>query len=176
MKEIEELTEELFQQRKAAADERRAAKQKREARAQEVEDRARAIANGEEVEPILRNGRQGAGEWRSGVYFMDDFDPETYLRLIDEMDTPVAVDPDAAFIQLLSAKFPTLQHLAEEELLIAACSRLFDDDPDKLLSRACQKLEALQGLKAVPCGVLVSRYRRQPETSGSSQSLNMEDL
>jgi hypothetical protein len=173
MKEELKLTEELFQQRKEAA------RLKREARAQEVEDRARAIANGEEVEPILRNGRQGKGEWRSGIYFPDlREDPQAYLQLIADLDaqTPARVNPDVAFIKRLSAKFPTLQHLAEEELLIAACSRLFDNDPDKLLSRACQKLEALQGLKSVSCGELVSRYRRQPEVSGSSQSLKTEDL
>jgi hypothetical protein len=168
---VETLTEEVFQARKKAAEERRAIK------AEEAATLAEMVEKGEIDQP-LRNGRQGKGEWRDGVYRMDDFDPIAYLRLIDDLNakTPARVDPDVAFIQLLSAKFPTLQHLAEEELLIAACSRLFDADPDKLLSRACQKLEALQGLKSVSCGELVSRYRRQPEASGSNQSLTREDI
>jgi hypothetical protein len=170
--EPEVLTEEMFQERKEAA------RIKREEKRQAAEDRAEAMANGEHVEPLLRNGRQGAGEWRAGVYFMDDFDPIDYLQAIAELNsqTPVRVDPDTAFIALLATKFPHLAHLAEEELLIAACSILFVSDPDRLLGRACQKLEALQGLKSVSCGELVSRYRRQPTVSGSSQSLTIEDL
>jgi hypothetical protein len=166
---MREVTEEEFNERKRLSEERRAAKQ------QAATDRAEAIANGEQVEPILRNGRQGKGEWVNGVYFMDDFDPQEYLRIVAQVSSPKR-DPDVEFIKLLSAKFPHLAYLEKEDLLTAACSILFDHDPDMLLSRACQMLESLQGMKSVPCGTLVSRYRRQPEISGSTQSLKMEDL
>jgi hypothetical protein len=146
-----------FAEKKAAADERRAAKQ------QAALDRAEAIERGEEVESILRNGRQGKGEWVNGVYFMDDFDPETYLRQINEMKTPVPVDPEVAFINLLAERFPHLKHLEKVEFLTAACSILFDDDEEKLLSRTCQMLETITGHTA-PCGTLVTRYRRLPLT------------
>jgi hypothetical protein len=166
MKEL--LTEDVFQARKKAAEERRIVK------AEEAADLAEAIANGE-IDSPLRNGRQGKGEWVNGVYFMDDFDPQEYLRIVAQVSSPKR-DPDVEFIKLLSAKFPHLAYLEKEDLLTAACSILFDHDPDLLLSRACQMLESLQGMKSVPCGTLVSRYRRQPEISGSTQSLKIEDL
>jgi hypothetical protein len=166
---MREVTEEEFNERKRLSEERRAAKQ------QAATDRAGAIERGEPVEPLHRNGRQGKGEWRDGVYRIDNFDPIAYLRLIDDMEAPVRIDPDTAFIEKLSAKFPHLDTTDREAFLTAACSSLFEDDPDRLLGRACQLLESL-GAYRVPCGSLVSKYRRLPTTSGSSQSLKPEDF
>jgi hypothetical protein len=166
---MREVTEEEFNERKRLSEERRAAKQQAALR------RAEAIERGEPVEPLHRNGRQGKGEWRDGVYRMDDFDPISYLRLIDDMETPARVDPDVAFINKLSEKFPHLDPTDREAFLTAVCSRLFQNDPDRLLNRACQLLESL-GAYRTPCGTLVSKYRRLPTTSGSSQSLKPEDL
>jgi hypothetical protein len=71
-----------FEEKKAAADERRAARQQAAAR------RAEAIANGEPVEPIRRNGREGAGYWSEGVYVMDPMpSPEEYLRITEKYGT-----------------------------------------------------------------------------------------
>jgi hypothetical protein len=170
MKVETELTEEVFQARKKAAEERRAIK------AEEAATLAEMIEKGEIDQP-LRNGRQGKGEWRDGVYRMDNFDPIAYLRLIADLNakTPARVDPDVAFIQKLAAKFPHLDSTDREAFLTAVCSRLFEDDPDRLLGTAVQKLEALTGYK-ISAGELVSKYRRLPATTGSSQSLKQEDF
>jgi hypothetical protein len=166
-----ELTEELFNERKEAA------RLKREEKQQAAIDRAEAIANGEQVEPLRRNGKQGAGYWADGVYRMDPMpSPEEYLRITAKhAKSFTQPDLDVALIEKLSAKFPHLDPTDRYAFLTAACSSLFEDDPDRLLGRACQLLESL-GAYRTPCGTLVSKYRRLPTTTGSSQSLKIEDL
>jgi hypothetical protein len=155
---------------------REAARLKRIVKEEEAATLAEMVANGE-IEAPRRNGRQGKGEWREGVYRMDDFNPTAYLQLIAELDakTPARVDPDTAFLMLLAELLPEIAHLPKEEFLTAACSILFENDPDRLLNRACQLLESL-GAYRTPCGTLVTRYRRLPATTGSSRSLKPEDL
>jgi hypothetical protein len=158
-----------FEQKKEAA------RIKRELKAEEAATIAEMVASGE-IDAPRRNGRQGKGEWRDGVYRMDNFDPIAYLRLIDDLaKTPARVDPDVAFIQKLSVKFPHLDTTDRYAFLTAACSSLFENDPDRLLGIVIQKLESLTGYK-ISAGELVSRYRRLPTTTGSSQSLKPEDL
>jgi hypothetical protein len=156
---------------------REAARLKRIVKEEEAATIAEMVASGE-IDAPRRNGRQGKGEWRDGVYFPDlRKDPQAYLQLIADLDaqTPAPVDPDTAFLMRLAELLPEIARLPTEEFLTAACSILFENDPDRLLSRACQLLESL-GAYRTPCGTLVTRYRRLPTTSGSSQSLKSEDL
>jgi hypothetical protein len=165
---VETQTEEVFQARKKAAEERRAIK------AEEAATIAEMVSSGE-IDAPRRNGRQGKGEWRDGVYRIDNFDPTSYLQLIAELDATPVRDPETAFLMRLAELFPNIAHLPTQEFLTAACSILFENDPDRLLNRACQLLESL-GAYRTPCGTLVTRYRRLPATTGSSRSLKPEDI
>jgi hypothetical protein len=153
---------------------REAARLKRIVKEEEAATLAEMIANGD-IDAPRRNGRQGKGEWRDGVYRIDNFDPTSYLQLIAELDATPVRDPETAFLMRLAELFPNIAHLPTQEFLTAACSILFENDPDRLLSRACQLLESL-GAYRTPCGTLVTRYRRLPTTTGSSQSLKIEDI
>jgi hypothetical protein len=153
---------------------REAARLKRIVKEEEAATIAEMVASGE-IDAPRRNGRQGAGEWRDGVYRMDNFNAAAYLQLIAELDATPVRDPETAFLMRLAELFPNIAHLPTQEFLTAACSILFENDPDRLLNRACQLLESL-GAYRTPCGTLVTRYRRLPATTGSSRSLKPEDL